>query len=120
MFDGGAITSDGGALLLRETDRRIGLFDRVAACFTDGRDSRLTEHSLHTLVAQRITGLALGYEDLNDHDSLRHDPLLALLSDKLEGGRGGCVLHSFDSLNVGRPRADRPTPRPTPPRTARP
>ena len=99
-FDGGAITSNGGALLLRETDRRIGLFDRVAACFTDGRDPRLTEHSVRTLVAQRITGLALGYEDLNDHDSLRHDPLLALLSDKLGGGRRGCAaLAGKSTLN---------------------
>ena len=99
-FDGGAITSNGGALLLRETDRRIGLFDRVAACFTDGRDRRLTEHSVRTLVAQRIAGLALGYEDLNDHDSLRHDPLLALLSDKLEGGRKGCAaLAGKSTLN---------------------
>ena len=99
-FDGGAITSNAGALLLRETDRRIELFDRVAACFTDGRDPRRTEHSLHTLVAQRITGLALGYEDLNDHDSLRHDPLLALLSGKLEGGRKGCAaLAGKSTLN---------------------
>ena len=99
-FDGGAITSNGGALLLRETDHSIGLFDRVAACFTDGRDPRLTEHSVRTLVAQRIAGLALGYEDLNDHDSLRHDPLLALLSGKLEGGRKGCAaLAGKSTLN---------------------
>lgn len=90
-FDGGTITSDGGSLLLREIDGSMGLFDRVAACFTDRRDARLVEHSVHSMVAQRITGLALGYEDLNDHDVLRHDPVLALLSDKLEGGRKGCA-----------------------------
>lgn len=80
---------DAGALLLREIDRFVGLFDRVAACFKDHRDPRLTEHSVRTLVAQRITGIALGYEDLNDHDDLRHDPLLALLAGRLEGRRKG-------------------------------
>ena len=61
-FDGGSITSNAGALLLGKIDRALGFFDRVAACFTDHRDSRLTEHSVRTLVAQRITGIALGYE----------------------------------------------------------
>ena len=73
-FDGGSITSNAGALLLRKADRSTGLFNRVAAGFTDHRDPRLTEHSVRTLVAQRITGITLGYEDLNDHDDLRHDP----------------------------------------------
>ena len=90
-FDGGSITSNAGALLLRRIDRALGFFDRVASCFTDHRDSRLTEHSVRTLVAQRITGIALGYEDLNDHDELRRDPLPALLSGKLEGRRKGCA-----------------------------
>ena len=90
-FDGGSITSNAGALLLRQADRSTGLFDRVAEAFTDHRDPRLTEHSVRTLVAQRITGLALGYEDLNDHDDLRRDPLLALLSGKLEARRKGCA-----------------------------
>ena len=99
-FDGGSITSNAGALLLRELDRFVGLFDRVAAGFTDHRDPRLTEYSVRTLVAQRITGIALGYEDLNDHDELRHDPLLALLSDKLEGRRKGCAaLAGTSTLN---------------------
>ena len=90
-FDGGSITSNAGALLLRKADRSTGLFNRVAAGFTDHRDPRLTEHSVRTLVAQRITGISLGYEDLNDHDDLRHDPLLALLSGKLEARRKGCA-----------------------------
>ena len=90
-FDGGSITSNAGALLLREIDRFVGLFDRVAACFKDHRDPRLRVHALRTLLAQRITGIALGYEDLNDHDDLRHDPLLALLADKIEGRRKGCA-----------------------------
>ena len=99
-FDGGSITSNAGTLLLRGIDRSIGLFDRVAACFTDRRDPRLTEHSVRTLVAQRITGIALGYEDLNDHDFLRHDPLLALLSGKLGGRRKGCAaLAGKSTLN---------------------
>ena len=86
-FDGGSITSNAGALLLRGIDRSIGLFDRVAACFTDRRDPRLTEHSVHTLVAQRITGIALGYEDLNDHDFLRHD-LAARARHRRDGRQG--------------------------------
>ena len=99
-FDGGSITSNAGALLLREIDRFVGLFDRVAACFKDHRDPRFTEHSLRTLVAQRITGIALGYEDLNDHDDLRHDPLLALLAGKLEGRRKRCAaLAGKSTLN---------------------
>lgn len=90
-FDGGAVTSDAGALLLRETDRVIGLIDRVAACFRDGRDPARVVHSLRTLIGQRIIGLALGYEDLNDHDDLRFDPALALFSDRLEPRRADCA-----------------------------
>ena len=68
-FDGGAITSNAGALLLRQTDRRIGLTRQAAACFTDGRDQEQVEHTLETLIAQRVHGVALGYEDLNDNDA---------------------------------------------------
>ena len=75
-FDGGAITSDAGALLLGATDRAIGLVERFAACFSDGRAAERVEHSVETLVGQRVFGLALGYEDLIDHDDLRHDPVL--------------------------------------------
>ena len=82
-FDGGAITSDAGGLLLGAADRAIGLIDRVAGCFTDHRCQALIEHEVETLVGQRVFGLALGYEDLNDHDHLRHDPLLAVLAGKL-------------------------------------
>ncbi|MFB3079429.1 MAG: IS1380 family transposase [Lysobacterales bacterium] len=81
-FDGGRITSDGGGLLLREVDQRIGLLDRVARSFSDYRNPNSIEHSVHALVAQRIYGLALGYEDLNDHDVLRADSVLALLVGK--------------------------------------
>ena len=99
-FDGGAITSNAGVLLLREIDRSVGLLDQVAGCFTDYRDPRLTEHSVGTLVRQRVMGITLGYEDLNDHDQLRHDPVLALLSGKLEGHRKDCApLAGKSTLN---------------------
>src|SRR4051794_29330235 len=81
-FDGGAISSDGGALLLRETERLTGIIRQFAACFTDHRDPDLIEHSVEELLAQRVYGLALGYEDLNDHDDLRRDPLLATVVGK--------------------------------------
>jgi len=79
-FDGGTITSDAGGLLLRQTDQRINLLKRLGDCFTDGRDPEQVEHPLEQLLAQRVFGLALGYEDLNDHDQLRADPLLAVLA----------------------------------------
>jgi len=81
-FDGGRITSDGGGLLLRETERIVGVIRQFAACFTDYRDPELTEHTVQELAGQRIYGLAHGYEDLNDHDELRHDPLMAVLVGK--------------------------------------
>ena len=86
-FDGGTITSDGGAVLLRQTEQRTGIVRQFADCFRDHRQPGQVEHSVRELVSQRVYGLALGYEDLNDHDQLRSDPLLALLSGKqdLEG-----------------------------------
>jgi hypothetical protein len=81
-FTAGQVSSDGGALLLRETDRKIKLLGRLACCFGDGRNQDLVEHKLSEMLAQRIYGLALGYEDLNDHEQLRSDPLLGLLSGK--------------------------------------
>ena len=81
-FDGGTITSDGGAVLLRQLEQRTGIVRQFAACFRDHRQAAQVEHSVRELVAQRVYGLALGYEDLNDHDQLRSDPLLALLSGK--------------------------------------
>jgi len=99
-FDGGAITSDAGALLLRHVDGAIGLFDRVAACFIDGRDPNCTVHSVRTLVGQRIAAIALGYEDVDDHDTLRHDPVLTLLSERLTPKRDDCaVLAGKSTLN---------------------
>ena len=99
-FDGGAITSDAGALLLGETDRAIRLTERFAGCFTDARAAELVEHQIATLVTQRIIGIALGYEDLNDHDELRHDPVLAVLAGKLEAKRSDCApLAGKSTLN---------------------
>ena len=83
-FTAGRVSSDGGALLLREADRKINLLGRLASCFSDGRSPLLVRHRLSEMLAQRIYGLALGYEDLNDHEQLRSDPLLGLLSGKRE------------------------------------
>ena len=83
-FDGGMVSSDAGALLPGETDKAIGLTDRFAACFGDRRNPLLTVHPLKALVAQRVFGLALGYEDLNDHDELRGDPVLGVLLGQFE------------------------------------
>lgn len=83
-FEGGDITTDAGGLLLREVDRRLCLTERLAACFTDHRRPDQIEHQVRELVAQRLYGLALGYEDLNDHDQLRADPLMAVLVGKAE------------------------------------
>jgi len=83
-FDGGQVCSDGGALLLKRTDEAIGLVDRLARCFVDGRQAGSVEHSVRSMLAQRIFGLALGYEDLNDHERLRTDPVFGVLAGKLE------------------------------------
>jgi hypothetical protein len=90
-FDGGVISSDGGALLLGATDEAIGLVDRFAACFRDGRAAERIEHSIETLVRQRVVGIVLGYEDLLDHDELRHDPVMAVLAGKLKAQRKDCA-----------------------------
>ena len=81
-FDGGDITSDGGALLLRKVEQLTGVIRQFAACFADFRNPRLIEHTVEELVAQRVYALALGYEDLVDHDDLRRDPLLAAVVGK--------------------------------------
>ena len=83
-FSAGQVSSDGGSLLLREADRRIHLLERLVGCFSDGRAPLLIKHQLSEMLAQRIYGLALGYEDLNDHEQLRSDPLLAVLAGKCE------------------------------------
>ena len=110
-FDGGTITSDAGALLLGETDRAIRLTDRFATCFIDARMPELVEHTVGTMVLQRVVGIALDYEDLNDHDQLRHDPVLAVLVGKLAAKRSDCAplagKSTLNRLELSRPEATR-------------
>ena len=93
-FDGGEISSDGGGLLLREVEHHFGIIKELSGCFTDYRDASYTDHSVYDLLCQRIFGIALGYEDLNDHDDLRTDTLFATIVGKEDptGFSGGKVL----------------------------
>src|SRR3954463_11925091 len=110
-FDGGAVTSDAGALLLGATERAINLVGRFARCFTDGRRSDLIEHDVATLVGQRVFGIELGYEDLNEHDVLRHDPAMAVLAGKLKAKRSDCAplagKSTLNRLELSRPEPTR-------------
>ena len=90
-FDGGKITSDAGGVLLRATDRAVGLIDRFAQFFSDSRSEALIEHTVATMIGQRVFGIALGYEDVVDHDTLRHDPIMAVLAGKLTARRKNCA-----------------------------
>jgi Transposase DDE domain group 1 len=105
-FDGGAITSDAGALLLGATDQGIRMTERFAACFHDMRRQDRIEHKVVTLLGQRVFGIALGYEDLNDHDDLRHDPMMAVLAGKLAARREDCApvagKSTLNRLELGR------------------
>ena len=106
-FDGGAVTSDAGGLLLGAADRAIRLIDRFADCFVDRRNPLLVEHAVRTLVGQRVFGIALGYEDVNDHDVLRFDPVMAVLAGKLEAKRRDCApvagKSTLNRLELSRP-----------------
>jgi hypothetical protein len=110
-FDGGAITSDAGALLLGATDRAIRLIGRFSECFIDRRRLELIEHLVATLVGQRVFGIALGYEDINDHDELRHDPVMAVLAGKLKAVRAECApvagKSTLNRLELSRDRVTR-------------
>ncbi|MHB1104658.1 MAG: IS1380 family transposase [Devosia sp.] len=110
-FDGGTITSDAGALLLGQTNRVVRLVDRFAACFCDRRRPDLIEHSVSTLIGQRLYGIALGYEDLNDHDHLRHDPLFAVMAGKLRARRPDCAAvagkSTLNRLELSKPEPTR-------------
>ena len=119
-FDGGQITSDAGALLLRPVEQRTGILRQFAACFWDYRKPELVEHTVSQLARQRIYGLALGYEDLNDHDQLRQDPLLAMLCGKsdLEGahrrreqdrGKAGAGKSTLNRLELTKQNANQQT-----------
>lgn len=104
-FDGGEISSDGGAVLLREVERRRGLIQRLSACFTDYRSQRWVEHSVEELVGQRVYGIALGYEDLNDHEELCRDPLLATVV----GKKDPTGQDRFQEEDRGQPLASKST-----------
>ena len=108
-FDGGAITTDAGALLLGATDRAIRLVEWLTLCFQDARAAELIEHQVGTLVGQRVFGIALGYEDLNDHDKLRHDPVMAVLAGKLKARRRDCAAvagkSTLNRLELSQPGA---------------
>ena len=106
-FDGGQQTSDAGGLLLRETDRRLRLLKRFAACFLDGRSAGRIEHSVEEMVAQRVYGMALGYEDLNDHEQLRHDPLLAVMAGKTETESALAGKRTLNRLELSTKKTDR-------------
>jgi len=99
-FDGGTLTSDGGAVLLREADRATNLLGQFAACFTDHRDPTRVTHPVASLVRQRVYGLALGYEDLNDHDALRHDPLIAVLAESGDLAAPGAGKSTLNRLEL--------------------
>ena len=109
-FDGSRLTTDGGGLLLRQADRKIDLLKRVVRCFTDHRQPERIEHELHEMLAQRIYGLALGYEDLNDHEQLREDLLLAVLAGKRDVQAplaGKSTLNRLELTPAGSPLAER-------------
>jgi hypothetical protein len=106
-FDGGTISSDGGGLLLRETDGRLNLLPRLAECFLDGRNPALVEHRLEEMLAQRIYGLALGYEDLNDHEQLRTDPLFGVLAGRGELDQALAGKSTLNRMELGTGVVDR-------------
>ena len=119
-FNGGTITSDGGSVLLGEVDRKLRLLERFGQCFLDGRDAGLVKHSVEQMARQRVYALALGYEDVNDHDQLRHDPLLAALCGKRKPGehtlagkstmnrleRGTTEPHRYRKITFWKPAID--------------
>jgi hypothetical protein len=106
-FDGGTMSSDGGALLLREVDKRLNLLPRLAQCFLDGRKQERVEHSLAEMLAQRIYGLALGYEDVNDHEQLRQDPMFAVLAGRGDMERALAGKSTLNRLELGTGIGDR-------------
>jgi hypothetical protein len=106
-FDGGTISSDGGALLLRQTDQRLNLLPRLAECFLDGRQQVQVEHSILEMLSQRVYGLALGYEDLNDHEQLRKDPMFGVLAGREELGQPLAGKSTLNRMELGAGGKDR-------------
>jgi len=106
-FDGGTISSDGGAFLLRQTDQRLNLLPRLAKCFLDGRNPDLVEHSILEMLSQRIYGLALGYEDLNDHEQLRKDPVFGVLAGREDLNAPLAGKSTLNRMELGAGGSDR-------------
>jgi hypothetical protein len=106
-FDGGTISSDGGSLLLRQTDQRLNLLPRLASCFVDRRDPERVEHSVLEMLSQRIYGLALGYEDVNDHEDLRVDPLFGMLAGRKDLNRPLAGKSTLNRMELGNGMPDR-------------
>jgi len=106
-FDGGTITSDAGALLLRQTDKLLNLLPRLAECFLDGRNQQQVKHTIQEMLAQRIYGLALGYEDLNDHEQLRMDPVFGLMTGRVEADEPLAGKSTLNRLELGAGTRDR-------------
>jgi hypothetical protein len=107
QFDGSTLTSDAGGLLLRETDRRLNLLPRLAECFLDGRESSRIQHSVAEMISQRVSALALGYEDLNDHEQLRQDPILKLLAGQEDLEQPLAGKSTLNRLELGAGTPDR-------------
>jgi hypothetical protein len=107
QFDGSTLTSDAGGLLLRETDRRLNLLPRLAQCFLDGRDPARVQHSVMEMISQRVSALALGYEDLNDHEQLRQDPILKLLAGQEDLEQPLAGKSTLNRLELGAGAPDR-------------
>lgn len=106
-FDGGTISSDGGAFLLRQTDQRLNLLPRLGECFLDGRNQKQVEHSIQEMLSQRIYGLALGYEDINDHEQLRNDPVFGILAGRSELETPLAGKSTLNRLELGSGTPDR-------------
>jgi hypothetical protein len=106
-FDGGTISSDGGAFLLRQTDQRLNLLPRLAECFLDGRNPNQVDHSIREMLAQRIYGLALGYEDINDHEQLRHDPVFGVLAGREDLEQPLAGKSTLNRMELGAGETDR-------------
>lgn len=106
-FDGGTMSSDGGALLLRQTDQRLNLLPRLAGCFLDGRNPEKVEHSVEEMLSQRVYGLALGYEDINDHEQLRNDPVFGILAGRAELEQPLAGKSTLNRMELGAGTPDR-------------
>jgi Transposase DDE domain group 1 len=100
-FDGGTISSDGGAVLLQQADRRLKLLERFSECFLDGREQSKVEHTVHEMVSQRVYGLALGYEDINDHEQLRSDPVFGMLAEREDRNKPLAGKSTLNRMELG-------------------